>query len=163
LDEIGKRIREIDFELSSPEWCAEKRKALRFEKLKTDNGAGRLIEQQKSDSSCSSCHADIDHVDAEKATIQAEINNLEAQLTELRRNYLAELKNRESAEWWAELRAFEADVVAAKARIVDTTAVLENDLATLEKMQQDIEIFTIENGANLDTDVALYNKLKTMG
>jgi len=71
------------------------------------------------------------------------------------------VNNRES-EWWAELRAFTADVVAARLRIVDVNSALENDRATLEKMQQEIKIFKIVNGANLGTDIALYNKLKTM-
>jgi beta-lactamase regulating signal transducer with metallopeptidase domain len=161
LDKIDKEIREIDFELSSPEWCAEKRKAKLLEKWTTDSEIVRRIEQQKSEPSCSSCHTDNDHVNAEKATIQAEMNLLKAQLTELRKNYDAEIFNRES-EWWAEMRAFSADVVAAKQRIVVAKAVLEDDLATLKQMQQETEIFTIENSVNLETDIALYNKLKTM-
>lgn len=104
---------------------------------------------------------DDERLDAEIAVIQAEINHLDAQLTELRKIYEAEIFNRQS-EWFAEKRAFTADVVVAKARIVDTNSVLETDLATLEKMEQEIEIFTIENGANLGTDIILYNQLRTM-
>ena len=56
---------------------------------------------------------DDERIGAEIATIQAEINHLDAQLTELRKNYEAEIFNRKS-EWLAEMRAFTADVVAAK-------------------------------------------------
>lgn len=104
---------------------------------------------------------DDERLDAEIAVIQAEINHLDAQLTELRKNYEALVFNQQ-AEWWAERRAFTADVVAAKTRIVDTNEVFENDQATLKEMQQGIEIFTIENAADLGTDIALYNQLKTM-
>ncbi|NIP27049.1 MAG: LysM peptidoglycan-binding domain-containing protein [Phycisphaerae bacterium] len=104
---------------------------------------------------------DDESIEAEKAVIQAQINALEAQLIELRKNYEAEIFNRQ-AEWWAEMRAFTADVVAAQQRIIDANSVLEDDLATLEQMKQDIKIFKIMNGANLRTDIALYNKLKTM-
>jgi len=161
LEEYRKRIQKIDSTLRSPQWCPEKRKAEQLKKLKTPTNVDSLIEKQKTDTSCSSCHADIDHVDPEKATIQAETDQLEAQLTEWQRNYLADLKNRE-AEWQAEMRAFEADVVTARQKIIGANATLENDLATLEKMQQEIEIFTIENSANLKTDIALINKLKIM-
>ncbi|MHC4642299.1 MAG: hypothetical protein ACYS32_11695, partial [Planctomycetota bacterium] len=117
LDEISKRIREIDFELSSPEWCVQKRKA------------------------------------EQSAAKQQYDSNLE--------RAKAELKHRQS-EWCAEMRAFEADVVTAKQRIIDAITKIENDRAMLAKMQKDIEIFTIENAADLDTDIVLYNQLKTM-
>ncbi len=104
---------------------------------------------------------DDERLDAEIAVIQAEINHLDAQLTELRKNYEALVFNQQ-AEWWAERRAFTADVVVAKTRIVDTNEVLENDQATLKEMQQGIEIFTIENAADLGTDIALYNQLQKM-
>ena len=100
---------------------------------------------------------DDERLDAEIAVIQAEINHLDAELIELRKNYEALVFNQES-EWWAERRAFTADIVAAKARIVDSNAMLETDLATLKKSQQEIEIFEIENGANFGTDISLYNK-----
>jgi multidrug resistance efflux pump len=104
---------------------------------------------------------DDERIEAEKATIQAEINHLEAQLTELRKNYEAEIFNRQS-EWWAEMRAFTADVVAAKKSILDANSVLERDLVALEKIEMDIKNFRLENGANIATDNALFNKLKTM-
>ncbi|MHC4544846.1 MAG: hypothetical protein ACYSYL_10015, partial [Planctomycetota bacterium] len=50
----------------------------------------------------------------------------------------------------------------AKSRIIDANLVLKNDLAELKKMNEDIDIFNIENGANFGTDIALFNKLKTM-
>ncbi len=161
LEEYRKRIQKIDSTLNSPQWCPEKRKDKQLKKPKTPTDVDSLIEKQKTDTSCSSCHADIDQVDPEMATIQAETDQLEAQLTEWQRNYLADLKNLE-AEWWAQMRAFEADVVTAKQKIIDANKKLENDLATLEKMQQEIEIFTSENKANFKTDIALFNKLKTM-
>jgi len=110
LDEIDKEIRDIDFELSSPEWCAEKRKA------------EQLAAKQQYDSNLA----------------------------------------RAKAEWLTELRAFEADVVTAKQKIIEAKNTIENDRAMLEKMEQDIEIFTNENRTNLETDIVLYNKLRTM-
>ena len=105
--------------------------------------------------------ADDERLEAEKAAKKAQINHLDAQLNEIRKNYEALVFNQES-EWWAERRAFTADVVVAKARIVDVNAVLENDLSNLKDIEQEIENFTIENGTNLGTDIALYNKLETM-
>jgi hypothetical protein len=130
LDEIDKEIRGIDFELSSSEWCVQKRKA-------------EQLAMQKYNSEMERAKANF---------------NL---TTKRKDKAIAESKIRES-EWWAEMRAFEADVVAAKQRLDDAKAALENDLATLEKMQQDTNIFTIENRANLETDIALYNQLQKM-
>lgn len=104
---------------------------------------------------------DDERIEAELQTIAADMNHVEAQLTELRNNYVVEIVNRES-EWWAEMRAFTADVVAAKQHIVDANAALETDQAMLEKMQQGITSFTIENQAALGTDIALYHQLQTM-
>ncbi|MHC4694554.1 MAG: HlyD family secretion protein [Planctomycetota bacterium] len=104
---------------------------------------------------------DDERLDAEKAVIQAEIRHLDAQLNEIRQNYEALVFNQES-EWWAERRAFTADVVAARARVVDVNAVLENDQATLKEMQEEIESFKIVNGANFVSDISLYKKFKTM-
>jgi multidrug resistance efflux pump len=104
---------------------------------------------------------DDERIEAEMATIQAEMDLVEAQLKELRRNYLADVNNRES-EWFAELRAFEADIVTTQRGIRDANEVLENNQAILFKMKKEIQIFTIENGANFGTDISLYNKLKTM-
>jgi len=104
---------------------------------------------------------DDERIEAAKAVIQAEIKSTEAQRTELRKNYEAEILNRQS-EWWAEMRAFTADVVAARLRIEDTKTVLENDRATREKMQREIRIFEIENAANFGTDTTLYNKFNEM-
>ncbi len=103
---------------------------------------------------------DDERIEAEIATIQAQMDFAEAQLTELRRNYVADVNNRES-EWWAEMRAFTADIVVAKARIVDANAVLENDQAMLEETKQGIKRFAFENQANL-ADIAIYNKLQTL-
>jgi multidrug efflux pump subunit AcrA (membrane-fusion protein) len=105
--------------------------------------------------------ADDERIEAQKAVIKAEINHLDAQLKEMRKHYEALVFNQES-EWWAERRAFTADVVAATARVVDTNAIVENDQATLKELQQEIDIFRIENGANFAADVSLYNKMKTM-
>ena len=148
LKEYGKRIREIDSELSSSEWCPEKRKAEQLKKPKIPTDVGSLIEKQKSDTSCSSCHADIDHIKVHRKSRDVEAAK-------------AELKNRE-AEWLAEMRAFETDVVTANQKTIDANKQLNNDLATLEKTEQDIKIFTIENRANFETDIVLHNKLKTM-
>lgn len=108
-----------------------------------------------------SSELDDQRLDAEMATIQAERDLVEAQLIELRRNYLADVNNRES-EWWAEMRAFTADVVAAQTRIIDANAILETDKATLADMEKEIQRFRIENQAKFSTDMALYNRLKTM-
>ncbi len=104
---------------------------------------------------------DDERIDAELQTIQADINYLEAQLIELRKNYEAAIFTQES-EWWAELRAFTDNVVTATQRIIDANTVLEADRAMLKKMQNEIEIFEIENGANFGTDIALYHQLQTM-
>ncbi len=104
---------------------------------------------------------DDERLDAEKAVIQADINYLDAQLREIRKNYLALVFNQES-EWWAERRAFTADVVAARARVVDVNAVVENDQARLKEMQEEIESFRMENGANFGANISLYHKFKTM-
>lgn len=131
LDKIDKRIRKIDFELSSPQWCPEKRKA------------EQMAAKQQYDS-------DLERAKSEYDT-----------LIKRKDHTVAELKNRE-AEWWAELRAFEADVVTAKQIIRDVNAVLENDQAMLKQINQEIKNFTSEHGANLDSNISLYNKLKTM-
>jgi multidrug resistance efflux pump len=104
---------------------------------------------------------DDERIEAAKAVIQAEIKSAGAQRTELRDNYEAEIYNRQS-EWWAEMRAFTSDVVAAKLRIEDTKTVLENDRATREKMKREIRIFEIENAGNFGTDTTLYNKFNEM-
>ena len=105
--------------------------------------------------------ADDERIEAQKAVIKAEINHLDAQLKEIRKNYEALVFNQES-EWWAERRAFTADVVAATARVVDTNAIVENDQATLKELHEEIEAFRMENGANFAADISLYNKMKTM-
>ena len=104
---------------------------------------------------------DDERIEAELQTISAEIDYLEAQLKELRQNYEAEIFTRQS-EWVAEMRAFTADVVAARQRIVDANVVLENDRAMLEDMKLEIKRFTIQNQAKLGTDIALYNELQAM-
>ncbi|MHC4110988.1 MAG: HlyD family secretion protein [Planctomycetota bacterium] len=104
---------------------------------------------------------DDERVEAEMATIQAEMDLLEAQLLELRRNYLADVNNRES-EWWAEMRAFTADVVMAKQNIIDANTTLENNLTVLEKMNQEITSFTIKHQADLGTDNVIYNQWQTI-
>ena len=109
-----------------------------------------------------SIELDDERIDAEMATIQADIDLVEVQLTELRDNYVADVNNRKS-EWWAEMRAFTADVVMATARIVDANAILENDQAMLEEMKTGIRRFTFENQTKLGTgDIPTYNKLQTL-
>jgi len=104
---------------------------------------------------------DDERIDAELETIAADMNYVEAQIKEIRANYKAEIINRES-EWFAELRAFEADIVTTQRSIRDANEVFENNQAILFKMKKEILIFTIENGANFGTDISLYNKLITM-
>ncbi len=104
---------------------------------------------------------DDERVEAEMATIQAEIDYLEAQLIELRKNYEAAIFTQES-EWWAELRAFTDNVVTANQSIIDANSVLEADQAMLKTIQQEIKTFTIENGANFGADIPLYHQLQTM-
>jgi beta-lactamase regulating signal transducer with metallopeptidase domain/LysM repeat protein len=104
---------------------------------------------------------DDESIEAEKAVIKAQIDALEAKLIELRKNYEAEIFNRQS-EWWAEMRAFTADVVAAEKSIFDANSVLEKDIAALKKIEMEIKNFKQENGANIATDKFLHDKLKTM-
>jgi multidrug resistance efflux pump len=104
---------------------------------------------------------DDERVDAEMATIQAEMDLVDAQLTELRKHYEAEIFNRQS-EWWAEMRAFTADIVASRKNIIDANITLEHDLELLEKMNQDITSFTLKHQADLGTDTVIYNQWQTM-
>lgn len=109
-----------------------------------------------------SIELDDEHIDTAMATIQAQMDLIEAQLTELRDNYEAEIFNRQS-EWWAEMRAFTADIVIADARIVGANATLETDKATLKDMEKEILRFKSENQAKLAAaDVPTRNKLQTM-
>jgi multidrug resistance efflux pump len=104
---------------------------------------------------------DDERIEAAKAVIQAEIKSTGAQRTELRKNYEAEIYNRQS-EWWAELRAFTSDLVAARLRIQDVNSAIENDRAMLNKILLDNRNFWEENAANFGTDITLFNKYKTM-
>ena len=105
---------------------------------------------------------DDKRIEAEKAVIQAQINHLDAQLTELRKNYEAEVFNRQS-EWWAEMRAFTADVVAAEKYILGANNELEKDLASLETIKMEIKNFRLENYTHLSAeDIPTSNKLKKM-
>ncbi|MHC4692824.1 MAG: coiled-coil domain-containing protein, partial [Planctomycetota bacterium] len=130
LDEIDKQIREIDFELSSSEWCVQKRKAEQtaMQKYKSE------IERAKSNFN---------------------------KMTKRKDHVKADLKNRE-AEWWAEYRAFTADIVTIQRAILDANALLENNYAILQKMDKEIESFKNEHKADLDSDISLLNKLKAM-
>ncbi len=106
--------------------------------------------------------ADDERIEAGKAVIQAQIKALDAQLTELRKNYEAEIFNRQS-EWWAEMRAFTADVVMAKKNILDINTMLEDDLTALETIKMDIKNFKLENAADIaGGDFALNHQLKKM-
>jgi len=104
---------------------------------------------------------DDEHIDAEINTISAEMDHIEAQLSELRRNYEAEIINRRS-EWWAEMRAFTADVVTSKLRIFELNAVIENDRTQLEKIALEIHTFKRENQQVLDTNIEKYYQLQGM-
>jgi multidrug resistance efflux pump len=108
-----------------------------------------------------SVELDDEAIDAEIETIAADMNQIVAQLTETRNNYVALVFNQES-EWWAEMRAFTADIVSTQRYLRDANESLEDNQATLYKMNKDIEIFTMEHGADLGTDISLYNRLKVM-
>ena len=108
-----------------------------------------------------SIELDDEVIDAELATLAADMNQIEATLIETRKNYESAIFTQES-EWWAELRAFTGDIVTTQRSIRDANEVLENDLAILYKANKEIESFEIEHGADLGTDFALYNKLETM-
>ena len=105
---------------------------------------------------------DDERLEAEKAVIEAEIKATEAQLKELRDNYEAEIFNRQS-EWWAEMRAFTADVVMADKNILDANIVLEDDRAELDTIKMRIKNFKIENATDLaGGDISLTYQLQTM-
>lgn len=108
-----------------------------------------------------STELDDEVIDEDLASIAAEMNHMVAQAKGLHENYKAEIINRES-EWFAELRAFEADIVATNRSIRDANEVLKKTLAILYKMDKDIETFEMENGANFGTDISLYNQWQTM-
>jgi multidrug resistance efflux pump len=104
---------------------------------------------------------DDEHIDAAVKTIEAEMDHTEALLGELRRNYEAEIVNRRS-EWWAEMRAFTADVVTSRLRIFELNATIENDRTMLKKLELDILTFTREHQAVLYTDIDKYYELQGM-
>jgi multidrug resistance efflux pump len=108
-----------------------------------------------------SMELDDEAIDAEIETFAADMNQIEAQLKELRENYLAEIHNRES-EWYAELRAFESDIMTSQRSIRDANGVLEDNLASLYKMDEEIERFRIEHAADMGTDISLFNRFRTM-
>jgi multidrug resistance efflux pump len=108
-----------------------------------------------------SIELDDEAIDADLEIIAADMNQVVEQIKQLHANYKAEIINRES-EWFAELRAFEADIMTTQRSIRDANEVLEDNLAILDKLKNEIEIFTIENSADLGTDISLYHKLKTM-
>jgi multidrug resistance efflux pump len=106
--------------------------------------------------------ADDERLEAEAAVIRAQIDAQDSLLRELRKNYEAEIFNRQS-EWWAEMRAFTADVVAAKKSILDANSVLERDLMALDKIEMEIKNFRLENAADIaGGNFVLNNKLKTL-
>jgi multidrug resistance efflux pump len=104
---------------------------------------------------------DDEHIDTQVKTLEAEMDHIEAQLRELRRNYEAEVFNRRS-EWWAEMRAFMADVVTSRLRIFELNATIENDKIALANQDHEIRAFTRDNQGVLDTDIRKYNELKAM-
>ncbi len=104
---------------------------------------------------------DDERLEAEQAVIEAEMVHLELQLSELRQNYNAEVKNRKS-EWFAERRAFTADVVMANVRVRELEAVIESDRPVLEKMQADNKTFTIQSQSLVGADTARYYELQAM-
>lgn len=108
-----------------------------------------------------STELDDEVIDAELDTIAADMNQIVAQLTELRNNYVAEITNRES-EWWAEMRAFTADIVTTQRELRDANDLLEDNLAILDRTNREIESFRIEHAADMGTDISLFNKLQTM-
>ena len=104
---------------------------------------------------------DDEHIDAKVETIKAQMDHVEAQLRELRRNYEAEIINRRS-EWWAEMRAFTADVVTSRLRIFELNATIEHDKTISANQDHEIRAFTYDNQNVLDTDIKKRNELKTM-
>jgi len=104
---------------------------------------------------------DDEHIDAKVKTIEAQMDHVEAQLRELRRNYEAEIINRRS-EWWAEMRAFTADVVTSRLRIFELNATIEHDKTISANQDHEIRAFTYDNQNVLDTDIKKRNELKTM-
>lgn len=108
-----------------------------------------------------SIELDDEVIDAELEIITAEMNHLEALAIEIRKNYEAAIFTQES-EWWAELRAFTADIVTTQRAIRDANESLENNQAILYKMDKEIESFRREHGADLGTDISLFTRLQTM-
>jgi len=104
---------------------------------------------------------DDERLEAEQAVIEAQMAHLELELNELRDNYKAEVKNRKS-EWFAEKRAFTADVVMADVRVHELEAMIESDRPVLEKMQADNKTFTIQTQSLVAADTARYYELQAM-
>jgi len=101
---------------------------------------------------------DDEHLEAELATISAEIQHLVAESGAMRNAYIAEVDNRRS-EWVAERRAFTSDVVTARLRILELTTLLEKDRMMLEDRELDIKGFIIQDRLQTD-DTALYELQK---
>ena len=101
---------------------------------------------------------DDEPIEAELATIDAEIKHLDAQLHELRKHYEAEIHTRRS-EWNAEDRAFTADITAADTYILELEAVLESDRMTLQDLELDIESLMTQERLQTD-DTAFYELQK---
>jgi multidrug resistance efflux pump len=102
---------------------------------------------------------DDEHLEAELATLSAEIQHLVAQSNAARSAYVAEVDTRRS-EWVAERRAFAGDVVTAKFRVLELTKLLESDRVMLEDLGLDIKRFIFE--APLETDDAAVYELQKM-
>jgi multidrug resistance efflux pump len=123
----------------------------------------QLFDKVKKDDIVAELNAVLDdeHIDAEVKTLEAQMDHIEAQLSELRRNYEAEVFNRRS-EWWAEMRAFMADVVNSRLRIFQLNATIENDKIALANQDHQIKAFTRDNQGVLDTDIKKYYELQGM-
>jgi beta-lactamase regulating signal transducer with metallopeptidase domain/LysM repeat protein len=67
-----------------------------------------------------------------------------------------------NSEWWAEMRAFTADVVVARRCIIEANIKLENDLALLENMKRDIASFELKHQDDLGTDTVINNQWQAM-
>jgi multidrug resistance efflux pump len=102
---------------------------------------------------------DNEHLGAELATANAEIQRLKATLDNTQENLLAEAANMETDRNAAQRRFF-VDMENARLRVLELKTQIEIDRATLDKMEQNARIYLVQNLS--DQNDAAYYELKKM-
>lgn len=101
---------------------------------------------------------DNENLEAELATVSAEIQHLQAELVHTQERLLAEAANLKTDKIAAQ-RRFSVDVENARLRILELKTLLETDQIMLENLQLDDQIFVTRNLTEQD-DAAHYERQK---